>query len=315
MSSTVLHVMLHGLIALTPINDADGANRITALLVDARTEPPGYTLQCFAEHIPTLKVTPQTTAECRNAQCKVVGAQCECALSRQEVTLSIDPPLQLAKRRLNMRPQNSLPFDQQSAHDFSYVANLTQGPLGRELDPRFLDAIPPDALVARMSLPLENIETCSFSARQDEGNQLVHPLSFRKAGDLEKPGDGSQALAQEVMSLVTLPEQATVTVTISDFGGGNRHDLRLKRGDKGYKIELTNMRKVDLLPGDPCDDGIGRDFAFFYELVKDKPDWKDRLIPHIKYTRWKSSKDLDTDRCHPVKAPSSRPICPMASFN
>lgn len=145
----------------------------------------------------------------------------------------------------------------------------------------------------------------------------VHPLSFRKTGDLEKPGDGSQALAQEVMSMLTLPDEATVTVTITDFGGGNRRDLRLAPGAEGYRIELTNMRKKEeeLLPGDPCDDGVGRDFAFFYELVKDKPAWKDRLLPHVKYTRWKSSKDLGADRCHPIKAPSSRPICPMASFN
>lgn len=274
-------------------------------------------MPCFAPHVPELKLTPQSVASCIPAGCVVSGGQCVCTLDRQNVTLSIDPPLNLEKKKLNGKPQHSLPFDAASADDFSYIANLSQQPEGWKLDPKFLEPVPPVALVARMEFPFETIKACSLGLRLDEGGRNVHPLSFRPHGTPEKAGDVNQALAQQALAFLDVPEQATVTVTLREFGGSG-HDLVLKPGVHGYVIELSNMRHPhDMDIDDPCDDGIGRDFAFYYELVQDKPAWKDRPVPHVKGTRWKSASDLVSEDCtqRPHHAASSRPICPMASFN
>jgi hypothetical protein len=92
--------------------------------------------------------------------------------------------------------------------------------------------------------------------------------------------------------------------------------LTLRLGDQGYVIELDNHR-VSLRPDDLGEDGVGRDFAWFYQLVKNPPAWSQRLIPHVKYTRWKSAKDVAVPECNfePQKDPTSRPICPMGSIN
>lgn len=315
MSTIPLQILLHGLIALVPMNEADGAHHMTALLVDARTAPAGMTMPCFAPHVAELRLKPEDTASCQPAGCTADGGLCICALDRQNVTLSISPPLDLEKKTLNKKPQHGLPFDLGSADDFSYIANLSEQ--GWELDRKFLDAVPPDALVARMEFPFEAAKACALGVRRDEGSRNVHPLGFRPHGDPEKPGEYSQALAQQAVALLEVPEDAKVTVTLRKFGGNGR-DLVLAPGVDGYVIELTNMRyphKLDI--DDPCDDGIGREFAFFYELVKNKPAWKDRPVPHVKYTRWKSVSDLETKDCtlRRYHTASSRPICPMASFN
>lgn len=271
-------------------------------------------MPCFDPHTPELRFTPQDVALCQPAGCKADGVMCLCTLDRQDITLSIDPPLELEKRVLNKKPQHGLPFDLDSADDFSYIANLSQQ--GWELDQRFLDTVPPETLVARMEFPFAATKACSLGARRDEESRNVHPLNFRPHGTPETAGDYSQALAQQAVSLLKVPEQATVTVTLRPFGG-NKRGLILKPGVHGYVIELSNMRNHDMLNiDDPCDDGIGREFAFFYELVNNKPEWKKRPVPHVKYTRWKSASDLLTEDCtRPRHTASSRPICPMASFN
>lgn len=322
MASVPLQIVMHGLIALVPMNDADGANHMTALLVDARNQPPGMELPCFAPHVPELRLTPTSTALCRPAGCSVSGNSCVCTLSRQNITLSIDPPPMLARKLLRKQPNHSLPFSLADASDFSYIANLAQLPPGWKLDQRFLTPVPPDELVARMEFPFEAVKACSLGVRQDEGSRNVHPFSFRPHGALEKPGDVSQALAQQAVAFLQISDQARVIVRLEEFGG-NGHDLAIKvenlsSGEMGYRVELVNMRMPDPLAlDDPCDDGVGRDFAYFYELVLNKPPiWRDRPMPHIKYTRWKSANDLTTEDCtRPTHVPSSRPICPMASFN
>lgn len=320
MSTIPLQILLHGLIALVPMNDADGANHMTALLVEAGKAPAGMTMPCFAEHVPELRFTPKDTRSCEPADCDVLGDECVCTLSRQDITLSIDPPLALEKKVLGKTPQHGLPFNLGSADDFSYIANLAQQ--GWTLDRKFLDTVPPETLVARMSFPFQEAKACSLAVRHDEGSRNVHLLSFRPHGAVEAPGHVSQALAQQSVVLLDIPEVATVTVTLRKFGE-SEHNVVIRPGVDNdgilrYGIQLSNMRDHHEEVGidDPCDDGVARDFAMFYELVENKPDWDKRPIPHVKYTRWKSFGDLEARDCLQLShTASSRPICPMASFN
>ena len=323
---SVIHIILHGLIALVPSTDLSGmANHMTALLVDARSQPPGMPSglkECFVPHQSVLTVKVDDSAQCLKAGCTPQGLDnCVCKLDRTEVSLS--PDVSPEKQKLAKLPASSLPFDQQHANDFSYVANMSQPPLSQQLDPRFLEPLPPPALAARMTFTFASITACSLGTRRDEGSANVHPLGFRPLHATEKPGEVSQAMAQQLVASYEI-SQGPLILNLSGFGGGNQRHLTLKPIADSYEIMLVNMRGAksdgtipnDVPTDDICDDGIGRDFSFFYELVKNPPAWEDRQIPHIKYTRWKSSRDLEVAECnHKTHFPDSHPICAMATFN
>jgi hypothetical protein len=132
--------------------------------------------------------------------------------------------------------------------------------------------------------------------------------------------------------------EATTAVDV-DISAGKVPVLRLSRfpGEVGdtiefslptdlseIQIEVSNDREHYMVPDKKCDDGVGRDFAFFYELVdaqnKPKPKWLDRPIPHAKYSVAKSNSDLILGATSTLcltkgKAAMSRPICVMASID
>jgi hypothetical protein len=306
---------------------------MTALLVDGRSLPSeaseltGFK-ECFVPHHPGITVKTPSNAECLAADCLPKGEHdCTCSLVRKEVSLHAQLPPGTEKRQINSQPKNGLPFNFKEARDFSYVANLSRlkhgSRLGYELDrERFLNnPNPPPALIARMSFSFESVSACSLGTRRDEGGNNVHPMSFRPIATTEEAGEASQALSQMVAAMFRT-DQDPVKLTLTDFGGGNPKTLTLQPINGEYQIELFNMRvsekgEHDLPPDHPCDGGVERDFAFFYELVKDRPAWDERPIPHVKLTRWKSVKDLEIAECKAHTGdhfPNSHPICGLASF-
>ena len=313
MSTIPLHIVLQGLIALVPVQDGS-SNTMTALLVEAHQ----HARVCPAVHSPQLTVFT-ANSQCLAAGCTAAGRQCTCDLSHQEISIDIQPVPPPHRVALNKRPERRLPFDQPSATDFAYVANMDV--LGFKLDPRFRDdVVPPPGLAARMRFPFDSVAACSLATRHDERTDNVHPLSFRPLGAEEERNEVSQALAQMVVTTLTIPEDNgsghAVAVTLRDFSGGNEHTLNLDLVPEGVVLLLSNNRD-ELFRGEPCEDGIGRDFAHFYDLTQNPPPtWEERLVPHVKYTQWKSAADLDSKECQiPVKNPMSLPICPMATFN
>lgn len=313
MSNVAVHIMLHGLMALVPVDGADGhLNHMTALLLDAR-QP--RDIQCFVPHKPTLTFVT-SNVECVAAGCSVSSQECTCDLDGQEITLS--PDVQPPGQNLNPAPTTSLPFNREKATDFAYIANLESNSLGQTLNPAFLAPVPPSTLVARMTFPFESAKACSLGTRRDEEGDNVHPMSFRPMGTLEEENEMSQALAQVLMTHYMLPGNGTanptLTLTLSKFGGADPRSMVLQPGPNGYSISLANMRVFNALPDDPCDDGVGRDFALLYDLAQNPPAWEERKIPHVKYTRWKSAVELFDEHCQGMKDPGSRPICPMGSF-
>jgi hypothetical protein len=95
----------------------------------------------------------------------------------------------------------------------------------------------------------------------------------------------------------------------------------LAAGANGYLVNLSN-EPDELDRGDPCDDGIARHFAHFYDLAENPPDWDRRQVPHVRFTQGMRISGFDPD---PATAEAEecknltftlmdRPICPMGSF-
>jgi len=312
MNDLMVHIMLHGLIALAP--PADGQqNHMTALLVDARQAQPS--VQCSASHNPQLTVIT-SNPECSAAGCKASGQECTCDLDFEEIALTPDAQ-PIADPISGHVPTTSLPFSKAKALDFGYAANLAAKPLNQKLNDNFLQPHPPSGLVARMTFPFESASACALAVRPDEGGDNVHPMSFRPLGQPEREGDWNQAIAQMLMIHYMLPEDGPVLprlkVTLKKFDDSGDRSMTLIPGIDGYSIQLTNSRSIVPLD-DPCDDGIGRDFAMLYDLAENPPALAHRKVPHVKYTRWKSSAELANDECQGPKEPMSRPVCPIGSF-
>ena len=323
MSSTMVHIMLHGLMALVPVEGSNGqVNHMTALLVDATKARLEH--QCFVPHEPILTIST-SNEECVAAGCSAGDKDfCECKFKLFEDIL-LSPDVQPMVATLDRRPVNNLPFSQQEATNFAYIGNLAN--LGQKLNPRLLDTntvLSPNPLIARMTFPFKEVNACSLATRPAEGGKNVHPLNFRRVGKEEKPGELSQALAQVFMASYTLPpdgnETPELTLTLRKSGAEPRKmvlkwgTLRPGSDDKVYSIKLENKRTYELLPGDPCDDGVARDFGLYYDLAENPPVLKERLIPHVKYTRWKGANELLAPACQGMKDPMSRPVCPIGSF-
>jgi hypothetical protein len=273
---------------------------------------------CFKEHFPSLifksSVCPST------AGCSINPDNlCQCVLDKKEVSLQVDTSVANQIPWTDKAPGSfPLPFNLKESGSFNYVTNLTER-LEQTLDPQVFTDAPPGSLAARMDIPFESVTACSLALRPDEGNQNVHAMSFRPLGTAELSGQPSQAVSQQVLTTLTLPSDSTVVLNIRSFGSTTQIPATLAPETDGYKIELSNMRseKEPVNVDDPCDDGVGRDFAFFFELTNEKLDWPKRPIPHVKLTHWKSSTDLLPEQCQNLghHTPSSRPICPMGSFD
>jgi hypothetical protein len=221
------------------------------------------------------------------------------------------PDIETYGRQLHKQPQRSIPFDQSDATDFSYIANVAQPPINMIINPEVFSPMPPSSLAVRMNLPFESVSACSLVTDEDDG---VIAMGFRQIGAHEQGGEVSQALAQSAIVKFMAPKNEPVTITIRDFDGSNAYILRLRAGADGYYIELSNNRELPLSVDDPCADGIGRDFAFFFDLAQNPPAWKDRLIPYA--TQRKSAREVNSPECAQlILGVKQRPICPMASFN
>ena len=91
MSTIPVQIILHGLIALVPVEGAVPPNHMTALLVDARELPSEATPSekfCFAPHVPEV-IFPLTDKCPREAGCQIrsSGTLCACKLTNQEIRI------------------------------------------------------------------------------------------------------------------------------------------------------------------------------------------------------------------------------------
>jgi hypothetical protein len=325
---STIQILLHGLIALVPLNDSTGAaNHMWALLVDARNPP---AQECLVPHQALLTIRVKDVSECTDG-CEInAEGDCVCILEKDEISLVIQPPLpELQRQKLGQTPEKNLPADASMATSFSYVANLADPRLGSHvLDPDLIATPLPyshrQPLVARMKFPFTSVTACALGVRHERGISNVHSMSFHKIYDDDKTTDTDQAVAQSLLAQLAIPSDRTVSIQITRLDQSSSRTIQLASGEHGFEIELSNMRELELGTGDPCDDGIGRDFALFYNLVLHPPKvWRDRILPQILHTRSKSEAGLTPSECpghgseenKSHKNPNSRPICPMASFN
>lgn len=320
MNSVTLRVILHGLIALAQRTDGTNSlNLMTAMLVDARNPP---IQECLAPHHPMLEVTT-SNLECLNAGCDP-QFQCVCsgsALARKEISLQIDPPIPVAPSVLGSLPAHPIPSPANDAFEathFGYVAPMSQAPLNLKLNPAFLGSSPPSPLLARMTFPFSRVTPCSLTKRHDDGIWNVHSMTFRPLGDESEPGMPHQAMAQAFLAEadIPLPNAGTprVAVILRDLDDGGEKKMLLVPGDDGYEIVLSN-HTPKLNADDPCDDGVGRHFRFFYDLALNPPPFGERPVPHFRPTVFAPAEGLRPPQCQAQNLhPMERPVCPMASF-
>jgi hypothetical protein len=347
MVSIPLRVFIHGLIALIPTTDP-GGTKMTALLVDGRMTG---TTECAMEHHPRLRffIGLDQSSKCAQAGCQLNGAsECICEydanatfprvpdpLVGKKVSLEILPtPVLATMNPSSVLPDRSLPEDSREAAKFSYVANLSREPFNLSVQDKYLPAQGSfDGIVTRVEIPYKDITACSLAARLDGGQANVHAMSFRPMEVASDSGDIGYALAQMVVTELTVPDGGTgtqkVILHIGDQSGG---DIPIQlmpgkdpKGQDQFEIDLSNSLSPstgvtdahgDLAVDNPCDDGVARHFKHFFPLTKESPAVDQQLIPHVRLTQFKSWAPLEPSVCkRRTFAISSRPICPMATFN
>jgi len=318
MSSTTLTIVLQGLLALVPNNEPGGTNQMTVLMLDGNQS---HGIECMGVHKPELVIRADS-GECVKAGCKADGGRCTCeqALTRKDLWLEIQPQPDPPRQELPKDPPRAIPRNRQEAAELGYVANLARAPFNLSLNPQYLLASPPQNLVSRLRFPFEAITACALARRLDGGEAYVHALGFRLLGNEWEEGETSQAMAQRVIASVTIPDAGAVGPKVIlhlknlDSDGEATIPL-LPSGPHGYVIDFSN--NTTILPVDhPCDDGVARHFALFYELAQSPPDLEERLIPHVRLTQSKCADALDLQACGiPLLHPLDHPICPLVIFN
>ncbi len=327
--SVIVSIALHGLIALVPGHVVNGtltpggvgAEHMAALLVDAHdTSALPQTIKCIVHHDPKLEfpIPDSSVSTCvLELGCKALPPKgsaprrCSCSPMGKRIWLTPDetPAASSFKKWASLE----VPAKKQKP-DFSYFPNLAQ--LGFHLDPEVLKS--GKNLAAQMIFPFSKLTVCGLATRPSEEpmNDNVHSFGFRKLNDDPDPKQPHQAVAQRLIAKHTF----TITTDqlqlhLGSFDG--THEAAITLASSGtVDIELSNERP-HLAVDDPCNDGIGRDFALFYHLdVNSSQDWRAVPLPHVVPAKSVPAKDVEDSDCSegPMKGMMSRPICTMPSY-
>lgn len=347
MSSVVVSITLHGLIALVPVNvTSDGvtlspsasAAHMAALLVDAH-DPPAMlagtddgpadsrALSCVTRHDALLQFTipDSSVPDCSDKLgCKALPAEnskprvCSCVPAGKRIWLT--PDYSPAPHAFLKRPSSPMPLEH-GTPDFSYFPNISR--LGYALDRNTLSGAP-SALLARMVFPFDGLTTCDLAVRRGEDQEdNVHSFGFRNHNGAPSAQQPRQAVAQRLIASSTYQiGDAPLLLNMGDLAdGGHAVSILLaEAGNVGIKtvdIKLLNDRPTPLDFDDPCNDGVGRDFALFYRLAAPAPaNWITVPLPHLVLSLPKLAADVENHACSmaPDKGMVSRPICAMGTF-
>ncbi len=320
MNPITLQIVVHGLVALVPGPAAtSGPNHMTALLLDAR-QPPAH--ECIQAHHPMLQFRAASTAECGNAHCKVSGTTCMCdehALAGKQISLELPPTTEPLTRTWGGSALPELPPSPKDAIDVSYFSGFPPMQPPVKLNPAFLQAQPPAKLLVRMDIPYADVAACALWGRVEDGAKNIHAMSLRALGSESAAGEPFRAIAQMAVATITIPDseaaKKSVVVHLRSFDSpANVADttITVQPGTK-ISIELSNDTPSPLKADAPCDDGVARHFALFYDLLDNPPtSWKSRPVPHLRFTHFRNAHDVANTTCDLAQLnPNDRPACPM----
>jgi hypothetical protein len=333
MSGIVLRIVFHGLILFVPgPPDPSPKDHLTAYLVNAGQVPPRAS-GCVHKHLPLLEFRA-APADCVAGGCQAHGRQCSCSLQQNEIL--IQPAAVGTGKPLSHGPPPPLP-NATSETDFSYLVNLDN--LKVKADLNDLNGASPTGVVARLTIPFTSVTTCHLATRAHPGQgDWIHAFNFRRLGD-NVAGSVTQAVAQALIAESTLPASSPVTVQLATFGKAPIGkpiklvpELCGTGSESCIEIWLSNAR--DDSPDKECDDGTGRDFAFFSRLKFIPPVlWEASLVPQVDDSRKVQLPDAKTcadymptvsmvphasstagPESRDVVTVVSRPVCPMAVY-
>jgi len=322
----IVRIFFQGLIAFVP---APHQSQMTALLVDSKND----SAQCIALHHAELVFPTADARKCTDAGCTWANNRCTCEPKRQ--TIAVQTKSVPAPTEPGHEPIEALPLTKESASDMAYVVNMSNLGVGYDIL-RSAVTGDPGNLVARMAFPYTRITSCDLATDPDTDDVLhsydFHPFGAARHGWNQPLAQGlvvEAEVASGGVSLVLAPlgtaggSPVTFDLTPTPCGGGQCID-----------IQLSNMRP-ELRCGDPCNNGIGRDFAFYYDLATVPPPFAQRPIPNIDKSSFggkvadiqpvicpprppscppeSTSSRVTTDDLHPVSI-YSHPVCAMAVF-
>lgn len=293
-----LRLFFHGLIAFAI---APHQSQITALLVASHDDQS----RCIAKHSGTLVFPTTDQTNCRNAKCDWNANLCTCTLDadahHQTITIGATANPEVTDPD-HEPPSSALPATSTDAADVAYLMNMSN--LGSEVMQTALTGNPGN-LVARMVSPYTRLTACDLATDPDT-DDVLHSNNFHSFGSAKRGWD--QAIAQGLAAEADVPP-GNVTLTLGPFesGGGTSYTLALLPGTCSdgttncieVYLEYTRPPFADLT--DDCNKaGVGRDFAFYFDLATLSPPFDNRLVPQV-----------DADPSTPVKVAKIQPaICP-----
>ena len=333
MSPFLLRIIFHGLIAFVPQTPQQpgGHNMLTALVLDGQSVPKNAS-GCVATHHATISFTYQDAPSCFDNGCKFNNNECSCEITHSKNILldpEPDPGSVPQTPQLPLTPPaNPVPQSGAEADNFSYVMNLQTNQTdqtGLHLRPGLLDGPLPADLLARMNFAYTTLHACDLASQPENGADVVRAYVLtRIASPLTGP---ETAVAQRVVADTTItpndPKNPNnVTLTLQDNTGAARSFKLSPQGqcDGTTPCVLISINSDrDPNPAAECNDGVARDFAFFYGLVQAPPQWEARFLPVADRSPG-AFKGVPGNLVPPVcgttqHGQNSRPICGMAVIN
>jgi hypothetical protein len=326
MGDIMLRFIFQGLILFNP-GPADPLpkDHLTAYLIDASSVPTTAS-GCVHQHMPSVAFRA-TPADCVHGGCQARDRDCSCNLARNEILIS--PAAVSAGISLSHSPATPLPTAQTEA-DFSYIINLAR--LGLSVDLTNLNSGAPLNLVGRLTIPIKSVTSCRLALGYETNGDYIHAYNFKRLGD-NAAAPVTQAIAQALIAESSVPATSNVTIQLAGFNKQGIYppiplipELCGDGTESCIEIWVSNMRD-DIPINDPCNDGNGRDFAFFSKITGLNATWEASLVPQMDVSQ--RTQLSDAQACgayvpggHPTPLNSvlgpenlvSRPVCPMAVY-
>jgi hypothetical protein len=302
----ILRIVFHGLIAFVP---SPHHSQMTALLVASLPDPN----QCIAKHDARLMFPTGDSDKCIPAVGCSYGADHICTCTLDYKTIAFPVSALPASTEPGHQPPHVLPATKDAAADMAYLVNMSN--LGYDILRTAVTGDPGNPpLVARMVFPYTRLAACDLATDQGD-DDLPHSYNFHPYLSAQVGWD--QPLAQGLVTEADVPS-GDVSLELNTLGAsGSPTTFKLTATCVHQKctaeVTLENTRDP-YIQQDPCNDGVGRDFAFYYDLTTVPLSFAFRPVPEVDDVAGNiTAGDLEPAMC-PARTESHGPLADQASW-